>query len=141
VGTKSRFWAAALGAAGTLAGCSDASPFDPIVACADDQEVTVHVSGGTTPRFTWEPSCGMASIQVWPMDGSTGGWVLYSGMYAAENPLPSGIRYGEVPTKGIQPAPPTVLRGGVEYEVAVYRWIGDRELGSLFVRGTATFRP
>ena len=124
-----------------LLSCSD-SAFEPIVDCTDEQEVTVLVSGGTTPRFTWDPSCGMASVQVWATGTSSDGWVLYSGSYASDNPLPSGLRYGEVPPKGLAPADPTPLRRGNEYQVAVYRWIGDPGgPGSLFERGHAIFRP
>jgi hypothetical protein len=120
--------------------CSD-SAFEPIVTCTDDQEVSVQVGPGTTPRFTWDPNCGMASVQVWATATSTDGWVLYSGSHAAENPLPSGLRYGEVPPLGLAPAAPTPLSRGTEYQVAVYRWIGQDQTGSLFLRGTAAFRP
>jgi len=124
-----------------LVSCSGTA-FEPIVACTDQQEVTVLVSGGTTPRFTWDPSCGMASVQVWATETSSDGWVLYSGSYAAENPLPSGLRYGEVPPKGLQPAEPVPLGRGTEYRVAVYRWIGEPGgPGSLFERGHVIFRP
>ena len=130
-----------LGVALLRLSCSN-SAFEPIVACTDQQEVTVLVSGGTSPRFTWDPSCGMASVQVWATETSSDGWVLYSGSYAAENPLPSGLRYGEVPPKGLQPAEPAPLRRDVEYRVAVYRWIGEPGgPGGLFERGIATFRP
>jgi hypothetical protein len=125
----------------SLLTCSD-SAFEPIVACTDDQEVTIQVSAGATPRFTWDPSCGMASIQVWATETSSDGWVLYSGSHAAENPLPSGLRYGEVPPKGLEPADPVPLRTGVEYRVAVYRWIGEPGgPGSIFERGHGIFRP
>jgi len=124
-----------------LASCSH-SAFEPIVACTDQQQVTVLVSSGTSPRFTWDPSCGMASVQVWATESSSDGWVLYSGSYASENPLPSGLRYGEVPPKGLQPADPSPLRRGIEYRVAVYRWLGEPGgPGGLFERGNTTFRP
>jgi hypothetical protein len=131
-----------LAGAGTgllVASCDSA--FEPIVPCTDDQEVTVQVSAGTTPRFTWDPSCGMASVQVLATATSRDGWVLYSGSHAPENPLPSGLRYGVVPPKGLETTDPIALRSGVEYEVAVYRWIGDARMGSLFLRGHSIFRP
>ena len=132
---------AALAGALLFSSCSDTA-FEPMVSCTDDQEVTVEVSAGTTPRFVWQPSCGMASVQVWATETSSDGWVLYSGSHAAENPLPSGLRYGEVPPKGLAPSTATPLRRGVEYRVAVYRWIGEPGgPGSIFERGTATFRP
>ena len=103
--------------------------------------VAVQVGSGTA-RFTWQPTCGMASIQVFSTEGASGGWVLYSGRYAPENPLPSGIRYGQVPPKGLQPAAASPLSRGAQYQVVVFRWIGDPGgLGSLFGRGHATFRP
>ena len=131
-----------LAGAGTgllLVSCSDG--FEPIVACTDDQEVTIQVSAGTTPRFTWDPSCGMASVQVLATETSRDGWVLYTGSHAAENPLPSGLRYGEVPPNGLETTDPVALRRGVEYQVTVYRWIGDPRFGVLFLRGHAIFRP
>jgi hypothetical protein len=129
------------GVALLLLSCSD-SALEPIVACTDDQEVTVAVSAGTIPRFTWDPSCGMASVQVWATETSTDGWVLYSGSHAAENPLPSGLRYGEIPPKGLEPVDPVPLRRGAEYVVAVYRWVGEPGgPGSIFERGRANFRP
>ena len=125
----------------SLWSCSD-SALEPIVACTDDQEVAVYVSTGLTPRFTWQPNCGMASVQVWSTETSSEGWVLYSGSNAADNPLPSGLRYGEVPPQGLEVAQETALRRGVDYQVAVYRWVGDAGgPGSLFQRGTTTFRP
>lgn len=130
-----------LGFVVALSSCAD-NAFEPIVACSDDQVVTVRVSAGTTPRFTWRPSCGMASVQVAATETSSDGWVLYSGSHAAENPLPSGLRYGEVPDQGVEPAPEARLQRGVEYRVSVYRWIGDSGgPGSLFERGAVTFRP
>jgi hypothetical protein len=130
-----------IGIALLLVSCSH-SAFEPILACADQQQVTVLVSSGTSPRFTWDPSCGMASVQVWANETASDGWVLYSGSYASENPLPSGLRYGEVPPKGLQPADPSPLRRGIEYRVAVYRWLGELGgPGGLFERGSATFRP
>jgi hypothetical protein len=124
-----------------LAACSE-NVLEPIETCTDDQQVTVQVSAGTKPRFTWRPACGMASLQVSPTTGPPGGWVLYSGTHATENPLPSGIRYGEVPPKGVQPGGVGALSRGVTYRVFVYRWIGRLgEPGSLFERGSATFVP
>jgi len=122
--------------------CSNSLGFDPIVACSDAQTVTVSVETGTTPRFTWQPTCGMSSLQVFPDTGSSGGWVVYSGAHAAENPLPSGIRYGRLPPDGIAPGGAHPLVHGVSYHVVVYRWIGaPGGPGSLFERGAADFSP
>jgi hypothetical protein len=125
----------------TLA-CSDGVEPTPTVPCADDQEVEVSVSGDETPVFTWSPACGMASLQVFPTTGSpTSGWVLYTGSRAAENPLRSGIRYGQSPAEAVEPAPATALARGTEYTTTVYRWLGEAGgPGGLFPQGSATFQ-
>ena len=121
-------------------GCAESLGFDPIVACSDSQTVTVRVTVSDTPRFTWAPACGMASLQVLPNSGGTGSWIVYSGSAAVENPLPSGIRYGQVPPKGVAPGGAQPLTPGVSYRVVVYRWVGAAGgPGSLFERGSATF--
>ncbi len=137
-----RFLALAVGALASVLGigCSDSFGFDPIVACSDSQTVTVQVTASVTPRFTWAPACGMASLQVFLDSGGAGRWIVYSGPAAPENPLPSGIRYGQLPPKGVAPGGAQPLSSGVSYRVVVYRWVGAAGgPGSLFERGSATF--
>ncbi len=122
------------------AGCSESLGFDPIVACSDSQTVTVQVTTSVTPRFTWTPACGMASLQVFLDSGGAGRWIVYSGSAAPQNPLPSGIRYGQLPPKGLAPGGAQPLISGVSYSVVVYGWVGAAGgAGSLFERGSATF--
>jgi hypothetical protein len=123
-------------------GCSDGVEPTPIVPCADDQEVEVLVSADQTPVFEWSPACGMASLQVFPTTGSpTSGWTLYTGARAPENPLRSGVRYGQAPPEALEPAPATALIKDTEYTVIVYRWLGEPGgTGSLFAQGSATFK-
>jgi hypothetical protein len=126
----------------TLA-CSDGVEPTPIVPCTDEQEVEIVVSGHRTPVFTWAPACGMASLQVFPTTGTGGSsWVLYTGPNAHQNPLRSGIRYGDAPPEAFEAAPPSDLESGREYEVIVFRWVGEGPggPGSLFPRGSATFQ-
>ena len=130
-------------AALTLA-CSDGVEPTPIVPCADDQEVEVLVSADKTPVFTWSPACGMASLEVRPTTGSSfSGWTLFTGPRAAENPLRSGIRYGEAPPEAVEPGPATELVPDTEYSVVVSRWVDFDESGaggSLLPQGSATFQ-
>ena len=136
-----RFLALAVGALASVLGigCSDSFGFDPIVACSDSQTVTVQVTASVTPRFTWAPACGMASLQVFLDSGGAGRWIVYSGPAAPENPLPSGIRYGQLPPKGVAPGGAQPLSSGVSYRVVLYRWVGAAGgPGSLFERGSAT---
>lgn len=132
-------WRIAIGAAACLSlSCNDTTGS---VACTDEI-VTVSVSGGLEPVFTWSPACGMASIQVQPDTPNAGGWAIYSGQHSAENPLGSGIRYGHRPSLAVEPAPPRPLVSGVAYTVSVARWVADGHgSGALFIAGSATFRP
>jgi hypothetical protein len=128
--------------ASALVSCDGGTSPSVVVPCSDDQEVIISVSSGLQPTFTWEPACGMASIQVWASATSTDGWVLYSGANSAANPLRPGVKYGEAPFGAIAPSPAAALVPGEEYTVAVYRWIGDASgAGSLFSRGIAVFIP
>lgn len=133
----------ALGAASAalLAGCSD-SGGPSSVPCADDQQVAVSVGAGPRPTFTWAPTCGMTSVQVFPSAGPPAAWVLYGGANAQINPLRSGLRYGEPPPGALEAAPEATLQAGTEYEVTVYRWIGPPGApGGPFPRGSARFTP
>src|SRR6266498_1302616 len=122
------------------AGCSERLGFDPIVECSDSQTVTVQVTTRVTPRFNWKQASGMASLQVFLDSGGAGRCIVYSGSAAPQNPLPSGIRYGQLPPKGLAPGGAQPLISGVSYSVVVYRWVGAAGgPGSLFERGSATF--
>ena len=121
------------------AACSDDPTGSEPLDCDPDQDVSVSVEGDLLPRFSWEPACGMASVQVWgpPREG----WVLLSGGDAPENPIAPAVVYGITPEGLVAPAPATPLHSGVEYTVTVYRWIGDPGgPGSLFEAGSATFQ-
>lgn len=121
-----------------LASCSDATEPDAPLDCEPSQAVDVTVQLARRPAFTWTPGCGMASLSVTGPTGS--GWELYSGAEAAQNPIGSGVRYGDAPTGTLEPSPAQPLQTGSEYTVAVYRWIGEPGgPGSLFQRGSATF--
>jgi len=121
--------------------CSEASA-PPVEACADDQGVTIHISAGTRPAFTWIPACGMTSIMVFPAARTPATWVVHGGASAASNPLRSGIRYGEAPPGTFEATPEAALQGGTDYQVLVHRWLGEPGgEGGPFQRGSATFRP
>lgn len=123
--------------------CACSGGFEPTAAepCAFDQEVAVEVGSGPAPLITWTPACGMASLEILPVTGSpTSGWLLFTGPRAPENPLRSGIVYGQTPPEAIAPGPATALAAGTEYQVVISRWVGDSSgLGSLIPAGGATF--
>ena len=124
-----------------LAACSGSPQEVPPEDCPDNQ-VSLTVSEGLTPRFSWAPRCGMASVNVFPTAGGASLWVLYSGQEAAANPFHSGITYGRAPAGAIEVTGPVPLSRGTEYTVIVYRWIGDPGgSGVLYQAGSATFQP
>ena len=84
----------------------------------------------------------MASLQVFSATGTgASSWVLYTGDNAPQNPLRSGIRYGDAAPEAVEPASARDLVSGMQYQVVVYRWVGDNGvLGTLLQRGSATFQ-
>jgi hypothetical protein len=83
----------------------------------------------------------MASLEVRPAAGGPGGWVIYTGSHASENPLHSGIRYGNAPALAVEPIPATPLAAGSIYTVTLWRGISDGHGGaSLFIAGSTTFQ-
>jgi hypothetical protein len=118
-----------------LASCSSGLQDVPFEECPGD-EVSVTVSGGLSPTFSWAPGCGMTSLDVFPSAGGSSLWVLYSGGQAVENPFRSGIRYGDAPAGALEVTGPVRLAVGTEYTVVLYRSVGARVQA-----GVATFRP
>jgi hypothetical protein len=124
-----------------LAACSDSPQEVPLEDCRDNQ-VSVTVSGGVTPTFSWTPRCGMASLDVFPSSGGASLWVLFTGEQAATNPFRSGIVYGQTPQGALEVTGPVPLSAGTEYTVLVYRCAGDASgCDALLQAGAATFRP
>jgi hypothetical protein len=83
----------------------------------------------------------MSSIMMFPAAGPAAIWVVYGGASAASNPLRSGIRYGQAPSGTFEATPEAALQVGTEYQVLVYRWLGESGMGGPFQRGSATFQP
>jgi hypothetical protein len=136
IGLNLRLWTLAA----LILACSDEPT--AIIPCTDDQQVEVVVSGDPIPVFSWIPACGMASLQVFQGTGTgPSSWVLYTGANAEQNPLRSGIRYGEPPPEAVEFTPAAELESGTEYRVVVYRWVGEGPggPGSIFERGSTTF--
>jgi hypothetical protein len=124
-----------------LGSCSDPAQEAAPEECPDNQ-VSVSVSSGSVPTFTWAPACGIASLDVFPAAGGSSLWVLYSGQQADANPFRSGLRYGRAPAGAIQVTGPTPLVTGTEYTIIVYRFLSEGgALGALLAAGSTTFRP
>jgi hypothetical protein len=119
-----------------VASCSDAVA--PRESCPDEQ-VTAAVSAGARPLLSWSPACGMAALTVFPVDMSMNtGWALYSDVDIAENPLPSGIRFGQAPNvTGVIDTEDRPLIRGKLYRLTLYRGYGN----SRAVAGEVEFTP
>ena len=94
--------------AGTSLNCSD-SPSEPTFEPCPGDAVTVTVSAGLTPLFTWTPACGVAFLQVFPAAGGGNLWTVWADS-GSENPIPSGVRYGTTPVSSQTVADPQPAR-------------------------------
>jgi hypothetical protein len=136
-------WITALVLAGLVAlGCSDGLDSSPIAECPDNQALVVAVAADPAPVITWNPTCGVAGLEVRPTGSASGGWSIMS-RTAQTNSLPSGIHYGQLPPEGRTVISPSPLVSGAEYEAVVSRWRFDAIPGepspALLAAGSATF--
>jgi hypothetical protein len=98
-----------------VSGCSDdngAGPGNPAPCTAG---VTVSVSAGTTPTFSWTPACGVIGLLVEEQAGDR--WFLE----ATGGGFGPPVTYGTVPTGATAPGPATALLAGTTYEVILFR--------------------
>ncbi len=128
-------------ALGATVSCSDtpaAPTFDP---CPGDS-VTMEVAAGPTPSFAWSPACGVAFIEVYPEAGGSALWTVYADSgTGADNPIPSGVRYGVTPSRARTVAGPQVLQSGTAYAVRISRLLCEQgTLCRLQDAGYVTFR-
>ena len=118
----------------TLAGCSDAIGPDELPECSGP--VTLEVTPGTTPSFSWTPACRLSSLVV----EAVGGTQLWAIITRGENALAPPVSYGDPPAGAETLAPPGQLTSGTAYEVEVERWIGPEGDDGQSV-GAKTFEP
>ena len=77
--------------------------------------VTVSVSSGTTPTFTWTPACRVIGLLV--ELGASDQWFLE----ATGDGIAPGVQYGIVPPGATADGPATPLVSGTTYEVILFR--------------------
>ena len=113
------FGLAAVVAAGIA--CSDNSPgtTGPLPECTG--AVTVAVSSGTTPTFTWAPSYRLFFVLVEPAQSGADLWSVGSD---GTNAIRPPVIYGTVPNGARELQSVTPLVTGATYDVYVYRWTG-----------------
>ena len=112
---------AILGAALALScGCDSTAPVD-LEDCP--AAVTVAVGSGTTPTFSWQPTCRLGFLIVETADGSDLWLVITEG----ENGISPPVVYGAVPAGATQPASAGTLQPGTAYKVALRRFTGPED--------------
>jgi len=100
-------------------------------------EVTISVSGGTEPTFSWTPACRLFWMNTELADAFTDQWsIICRGSNAIEPP----VQYGVVPAGATQSTAPEALVAGVLYKVAVGRFTGPGEEDGEII-GIQTFTP
>ena len=100
-------------------------------------DVLVSVSAGTTPTFSWTPSCRLTFLKVESATGATPMWSI--GDPLIQNSIASQVRYGTVPPGALQVREPIPLMPGTSYIVFVSRAHGDSF--SDEEAGSALFTP
>lgn len=106
--------------AALLFGCSEDNPVNASLPVCSGP-VTIAVSAGTTPTFTWTPAC--RAFMVLVELGASDQWGVMS---EGTNAIAPGVVYGVVPagaqqfTTGAAPA----LVAGQTYDVTVAYWTG-----------------
>jgi hypothetical protein len=122
--------------------CSD-SPSGPIYEPCPGDAVTLQVSPGLTPLFTWTPACGVAFLEVYTAGGGAALWTAYAGSGPRpQNLIPSGVRYGITPPRGRTVDGPQPLQAGNFYDVGVGRMVCDqRAVCELYLAAERTFQP
>ncbi|HEY7503117.1 MAG TPA: hypothetical protein VH700_03370 [Gemmatimonadales bacterium] len=118
-----------------LSGCADEIGPDELPECGGP--VTLEVTPGTTPAFSWTPRCRLSFLVV-ELDESGGD--LWSILTRGENALAPPVAYGDPPGGAETLTPPVPLTSGTAYRVAVARWTGPEGDDGESV-GVETFEP
>jgi hypothetical protein len=102
-----------------VSGCADDIGPDELPECSGP--VTLEVTPGTTPAFSWTPRCRLSFLVVEPDESGTDLWAILT---RGENALAPPVTYGDPPPGAETLVPPVPLTSGTAYRVAVARWTG-----------------
>lgn len=98
--------------------------------------VTITVSSGTSPSFSWTPACRLFFVNV--ELGATDQWSIISD---STNAIAPPVRYGVVPAGAQQSSSEvTPLQGGETYDVNLFYWSGPGAQDGTFI-GSQDFTP
>jgi hypothetical protein len=118
-----------------LSGCSDEIGPDELPECSGP--VTLEVTSGRTPTFSWTPRCRLSLLVVELDEGGSDVWSILT---RGENALAPPVTYAHTPAGAETLIPALPLTSGTGYQVAVARWTGpDGDDGESV--GVETFEP
>ena len=98
--------------------------------------VSVSVSAGTTPTFSWTPACKVAYLDIGVVATYEEIWAM-SSIVDETNTIPSGAKFGVIPHGARRIEGPVPLRRGTTYYVFVAFFKDGLETDG----GSATFTP
>ncbi|UCC74268.1 MAG: hypothetical protein JSV86_06835 [Gemmatimonadota bacterium] len=101
-----------------LLACDDSTTPEDLPECTS--QVTVSVSSGTAPRFSWTPVCRVGFVIV--EENGSDVWLVIS---PESNEIAPPVTYGVVPPGATELEPPAALVAGTTYDVGLRRFIGD----------------
>lgn len=110
-------------------------PEQPLPECTAD--VSVQVSAGTQPTFSWTPACRLFFLNVEPATSGEDLWLVIS---RGANRIAPGVKYGVLPVGADQREAPVPLVAGNSYKVALGRYTGPGADDGVLV-GVQTFMP
>ena len=112
-----------IGALGLLVSLASLACDDEPTAALSDctGPVSVQVSGGTVPRFSWTPACRLFALIVEPEASGQDLWFIIT---EGGNSIAPGVTYGQLPAGAEERQSPAALLGETAYKVTVHRWIG-----------------
>jgi hypothetical protein len=99
-----------------LAACDDDDPVSPNAPAACTGNVTVTVTSGLTPTFSWTPACSVVALIV--EEGANDQWNVIANGDPGFGP---SVVYGAKPVGSAQVGAVTPLRAGVNYTVTLFR--------------------
>lgn len=118
-------------AAAAFSACGK-SPTTPSELTACTGNVTLSVSSGTTPTFTWTPACNVFAVLVEGVAGDT--WYVFKN----GGGIAPGVRYGVLPQGAIQLDPTEPLLTGKTYDAILFSGTTENNMQLIALR---TFTP
>jgi len=119
----------------TLWACSGDDPPGPSIITECTGPVTATVSSGSSPVFSWTPTCSLFFLLVEPQGSGADLWSIISD---STNAIPPPVTYGVVPGGATELDAPQTLVPGTAYDVYLFRWTGPGSQDGVMI-GTASF--